>query len=327
MKQILVALFAGLILGLYGSPAKPHVPGPEQYVDGWRYSQVGDKGYLCHESRGCFVGDDTPFGRLYWTGFDQFWQPKMNPDSPRGGDRIMGVYADFLAHTTVIDKTEPQVACDRIAYNELVRLRDSFDPETPAGFEARDEVQTIGPFTGDVYCSYTLTIVDPDGTQITTALIPYFAIPAMIETAINAVCNGTITGWSDGDISVSGYALDEGDVTLTFSGNSVTQQNFGLTVVTVFDVIGSSEPGDVTVIQSGQRQRYAWAVMQNLGLYGSPPNQGEALPSLATLATSPGENPRWPSASLRRALAWQAAIDDGNPMLRTQLERLFNVQR
>lgn len=49
MKQILVALFAGLILGLLTActpPAKPHVPGPEinqQYVDGWRYSQVGDK--------------------------------------------------------------------------------------------------------------------------------------------------------------------------------------------------------------------------------------------------------------------------------------------
>lgn len=96
MKQILVALFAGLILGLLTActpPAKPHIPGPEinqQYVDGWRYSQVGDKGYLCHESRGCFVGDnindycDTPFGRLYWTGFDQFWQPKMNPDYPEG---------------------------------------------------------------------------------------------------------------------------------------------------------------------------------------------------------------------------------------------------
>lgn len=93
MKQILVALFAGLILGLLTActpPAKPHVPGPEQYVDSWRYSQVGDKGYLCHESRGCFVGDnindycDTPFGRLYWTGFDQFWQPKMNPDYPEG---------------------------------------------------------------------------------------------------------------------------------------------------------------------------------------------------------------------------------------------------
>lgn len=240
----------------------------------------------------------------------------------------MGVYTDFLSHTTVVDKTEPQVALDRIAYNELVRLRDSFDPETPAGFEARDEVQTVGQYTDTVTGgNFTLTIVDPDGTQITTANIAHDADAATIETAIDTACNGTITGWSDGDISVSGGDLTAADVKLTFSGNSVTQQNFGLTVATDVDLVGDGELGDVTVNKEGQQQRYAWAVMQNLGLYGSPPNQGEALSSLATLATSPGENPRWPSASLRRALAWQAAIDDGNPTLRTQLERLFNVQR
>jgi hypothetical protein len=240
----------------------------------------------------------------------------------------MGIYADFLTRTTVVDKTEPQVAMDRIAYNELVRLRDQFDPEVPAAFEARDEAQSIAQYTDTVTGgNFTLTITDPDGVKITTANIAHDANAATVESAIDTACNGTIDGWSDGDISVSGGDLTSAAVTLQFSGNSVTQQNFGLTTINDVDLEGAGEPGEVTATKKGQQKRYAWAVMHNLGLYGTPPNQGEALSSLATLATAPGDNPRWPSASLRRAIAWQAAIDDGNPTLRAQLERLFNVQR
>jgi hypothetical protein len=56
------------------------------------------------------------------------------------------------------------------------------------------------------------------------------------------------------------------------------------------------------------------------------PDYGEDLASDVNLWAQPAENPKYPSAALRGVLAEQAAIDDANVTLRTQLKSLFKIQ-
>jgi len=238
----------------------------------------------------------------------------------------MGIYSDFLAHTSVVDVIEPQVGPQRVAYNELVRLRDQNDPEPAPGFDVQNEIQVIEQFSGTVNSgNYTLTIVTPAGTELTTANIAFDANAATIKSAIDTACSG-IAGWTNGDISVNGGPLTSNDVTLIFDGSSVEQQNFGQTIITDIDLGGGGSVGDVSTTQHGQPKRYTWAVMQELGMVSTPPEYGTPWPGNSVLEISPGETSFWPSPALLKALAWQAAIDDDNPALRDQLERLFHIQ-
>jgi len=235
----------------------------------------------------------------------------------------MGVYADFLAHATIVDTVEPQVGPDRITYNEL---QPAFDPTVPEGFDAQDEVQVIAKHSGVVSGgNYTVTVVTPAGTELTTANLAHDANAATIEGAIDTACAG-IPSWTNSDISVSGGPLTANNVILTFDGTSVTNQNFGQTTIADVDLSGGGTVGAVSTTTHGQPKRYAWAVMQNLGLVNLPPDYGEALAVGATLAMNPCDNPHYPSASLRKVLAKQAAIDDNNPTLQGQLENLFHIQ-
>jgi len=235
----------------------------------------------------------------------------------------MGVYADFLAHTTLVDTVEPQVGSDRIVYNELLP---ALDPPVTAEFGALDEVQGVATHSGVVTGgNYTLTVVTPAGVELTTANLAHDAIAATVESGINTACAG-IAGWTNGDISVSGGPLTTDPLVLTFDGAAVTNQNFGQTAIVDVDLSGGGTAGAVSTTTHGQPKRYAWAVMYNLGLFNLPPAYGEALATDATLATNPCDNPHYPSASLRKVLARQAAIDDENLVLQGQLESLFHIQ-
>ena len=93
MKLPTMILVAALLCSCTPSPEVHYnTPTSHQYVDGWRYTVKDGKGYLCREGRGCYAGGEindyceTPFGRLYWTGFKHFWQPQMNPDFPIGNE-------------------------------------------------------------------------------------------------------------------------------------------------------------------------------------------------------------------------------------------------
>jgi hypothetical protein len=241
----------------------------------------------------------------------------------------MGLFADFITNTTVVDKTEPQVGLDRIAYNELVGLQNRVDPTHPPQCEAKDEVQVMTKHVATVSGgNFTVTIVDELGVSHTTANILYNANAATIEGAIDTKMTAdSYAGWTNGDISVALTGdLTANDATVTYDGASVTEKNFGLLVLTDVDLSGGGTVGVPTTTTNGQPIRYAWSLMWALGLYQTPPAYGVALDDQVTLWTSPGENPKWPSASLRRALAAQAAIDDGVPALRDQLEDLFNIK-
>lgn len=242
----------------------------------------------------------------------------------------MGLYADFLTQTIVVDKTEPQVGLDRIAYNELVALQDRVDPSHPTQCEAKDEVQVMTKFSGTVSGgNFTVTIVDELGISHTTANLAYDALAAAIETAIDVKMTADgYASWTNADISVAlAGDLTANSATVTFDGASVTEKNMGQHTTDDVDLSGGGTVDTATTTTNGQPIRYAWSLMWALGLYQTPPLYGVALGDQVTLWTSPGENPRWPSASLRRALAAQAAISDGVPGLRAQLEALFNIQR
>lgn len=351
----------------------------------------------------------------------------------------MGVYSDFISHCTVMDKTEPQVAIDRTAYNELLRLQNELDTAAPSSFSTANEVQVVAKFTGTYSGgNYTLTINPPVEAAVTTANIAYDANAATIESALDTACNGNITGWTDGDISVSGGPLTTNDVTLTFDGGSLSAKNMGQTTIADVDLTDGSanatntittnqgsitftadavgtayngyifeldDTGSVSVTYdepnttftitydggttnhsqietavddamtanvatwpqfecsttngtntvdaadnglntttaggldagalgtpstttTGQPTRYAWSVMYCLGLIAASdmPAYGSALADDVTLWAPPPQNPKYPCAALRGILAEQAAIDDANPTLETQLKALFKIQ-
>lgn len=91
-----------------------------------------------------------------------------------------------------------------------------FAPDTPSTVQTLLQYAT-NPSAGNI----TVTITLADGTSFTTADIAYDAVASTIETAIDAAATGSVTGWTNGDIAVSGGPLTTGNVTLTFSGDSV----------------------------------------------------------------------------------------------------------
>jgi hypothetical protein len=249
-------------------------------------------------------------------------------NEPIGGAPEPGLFADFLEHVIVLDKTAPRVSRDRIAYDELVGLQNRIDPRHPPQCEAKDEVQVLSKFTGSVSSgNYTITIIDELGVGHTTANIAYDADATAIESAIDVKMTAdSYIGWVNGHISVALTGdLTTNDATLTFDGTSVTEKNFGQTIMTNVDLTGGTV-GDTSTVQHGQPIRYTWSIIWALGIYETPPEYGELLSDPAIPWAGPGENPNWPGASLREVLAAQAAIDDGVPDLRYQLEDLFNVQ-
>lgn len=244
----------------------------------------------------------------------------------------MGVHADFITNTTVVDTTEPQDGgIQRSAYNELTQHVAKFDPTRPSGFDAKDEVQVINVFVATVSGgNFTITIVDELGVSHITANILYNANAATIETAIDVKMTAdSYASWTNGDISVALTGdLTANNATLTYDGDSVDEKNMGQVTVADVDLSGGGTVNTTSTTTHGQSIRYPWAVMWAHGMITASdlPAQGEAMAIGASLDVTPASTTaHWPCAALRKALAWQAAIDDGNITLRTQLESLFKV--
>jgi hypothetical protein len=241
----------------------------------------------------------------------------------------MGLYADFIAASTVIDKTDPQHGPPRTAYNELLKHQARLDQPVPTAFGEIDEIQVINAFTATVSGgNFTITIVDELGTSHTTANILWNAAAATIETAIDVKMTAdSYTGWTNGDIAVTLTGnLSANAATLTYSGNSVDAKNMGQATVANVDLSGGGTVNGSSTTTHGQTKRLAWAVMWAHGLIAAPPVQGQLLSPAALQTTREATSAHWPNAALRKALAWQAAIDDNLPALRAQLETLFRVE-
>lgn len=108
--------------------------------------------------------------------------------------------------------------------------------ETTKGVAATtNEVQTIKQFrnapTGG---TYTLSGTNAAGETWTTAGIAYNATAATIESAIDTAATGNISGWTNGDISVAetgSAGISDGNITLTFDGTSVAQEDHEMTII------------------------------------------------------------------------------------------------
>ncbi len=104
---------------------------------------------------------------------------------------------------------------------------------TPGVAATTDEVQEIEQyavnFTGG---TFTLTFNLDGESPFTTAAIAYNANAATVETAIDVAATlAGVTGWTNGDITVSGGPLTAAALVLTFDGASVAQTNQGQTTI------------------------------------------------------------------------------------------------
>jgi hypothetical protein len=114
-----------------------------------------------------------------------------------------------------------------------------------------DEIQTfkqyqVNPAGG----TFTLSGENSAAETWTTAAIAYNATATTIETAIDLAATGQITGWINGDITVSmsgAAGLSDGTVTLTFDGVSVTQENHLDTVINGDSLTGVVATGLSTI--------------------------------------------------------------------------------
>jgi hypothetical protein len=123
---------------------------------------------------------------------------------------------------------------------------------TTPGVDAVDEVQSIATFNGTVNGgNYKLTINVSTDPAFDTGNIAYNSNAAAIEGIIDTAATGNITGWTNGDISVSGGDLTTNPVVLTFDGFSVDGANQVTTIIADVDLTGPGTPGDISTTNEG----------------------------------------------------------------------------
>ena len=94
-----------------------------------------------------------------------------------------------------------------------------FAPDTPSTVQTLLQY-SVNPTTGTITIQVTLA----DETTFTTAAVAYDAVAATIQTAVDTAAAAALASYTAGDIAVTGGPLTTGDVTLTFSGDSVKDQ-------------------------------------------------------------------------------------------------------
>lgn len=224
----------------------------------------------------------------------------------------MGVIADYLAASVVIDHANPIDVLDRRAYRELQAIGAEGDFVLPSACQAADEVQEIGVYSGTVDGgTFTLAFDLASGETFTTAAIAYDADAATIETAIDTAATlAGVEGWTNGDISVTGGDLTSDPVVLTYDGNSVKEQNHGLVVMDDSLLTGGGGAGDIEVTVEGQADRLGYGVLVGLGIVtGTLPAEG-SLPEQLTQGAVVGQ--RRLSAETIRAIALDIAISEAD---------------
>lgn len=237
----------------------------------------------------------------------------------------MGAITAFLAAAKSIDTAAPIHALDRQAYRELKALQAEHDFAIPAAFQAADEVQSIAVYDGTVTGgTFTLTVLLASGESFTTADIAYDADAATIETAIDvAATTASVTGWTNGDISVSGGPMTTDPLVLTYDGDSVAEANHGLIVVDSESLTGGGEAGACSVTTEGQADRPGYAILSMLGIFsGTTPAWG-VVPSSGQVFATPGE--RRLSPDTIKAIALEIAIAEGNESIYTTLVAALGV--
>jgi len=106
-----------------------------------------------------------------------------------------------------------------------------------------DEVQTVAQIAS-TSGNWTMTVTMPNGETFTTASLSFDINAAELETALDtAATTASITGWTNGDISVSGASdINAGDLTMTFDGTSVAKKVIALATTADVDLNDSTPP-------------------------------------------------------------------------------------
>ena len=109
----------------------------------------------------------------------------------------------------------------------------TFTPALGAGTYATDEIQELEEHQGGVDGgTFTLTFTLASAETFTTGAINHDEVAANIQSAIDSAATAEpISGWTNGDIVVTGGPLTTTPVVLTFSGNSVADQNHAQTTI------------------------------------------------------------------------------------------------
>jgi microcystin-dependent protein len=187
---------------------------------------------------------------------------------------------------------------------------DKLDPPTPTAATGtntihllnRDVVETTGG-------TFTLTFNLKSNESFTTAAIAFNANAATIEGAIDTAATlASITDWSNGDIAVTGTDLQNTDISLTFSGASVSGQPHAITVMTDSRTGGTPASTLVTSTSRGSFQRNAWAALLALDVIRAP------IPAFDAIATevAKGQNRTNVPYEIIKAMAVEATFEDDN---------------
>lgn len=228
----------------------------------------------------------------------------------------MGIVSDLLANAKSIvpsSTDENAVGLQRKIVLDLEALVAEGDFAYPAAYQAINEVQSLAEHVPTVSGgTFTLTYLLKNGETFTTAAIVYEASAATIETAVDtAATSASITGWTNGDITVSGGHLNTAPIVSTYDGASVAGLNHPSVTIDGGSLTGGGSAGAVSVTTEGQTTREAWALLNELGLTdGVLPVQGVAAVAY-TPVVDRAENSQLPSVPTLQALADEAAISDG----------------
>lgn len=221
----------------------------------------------------------------------------------------MGVIQDMLDNAQSIRSGEP---VDRYLRSLLTR---QVDPEVPGVAMPSDARHTLTPatMTGG---NFTLTFTLRNGETFTTGNIAFNASAATVETAINEQASGVVTGWTNGDISVTGGPVNGAfDTAFNFTGNSVSEANHPITVLNDVDGTGGSwgtiNKGSSTL--AGQSARYAMGVLIALGVLDDAtfPEQSAPASNSAYAIASEDRYNKFPGDVLT-GLAREMAAEDAN---------------
>lgn len=161
------------------------------------------------------------------------------------------------------------------------------------------EVDVSGGSSG----TFDLTIT-VNGEDIVLSAVAYNVSAATLESAIDTAADGNVTGFTAGDISVSGGTGEANPLVFTFDGGVAV----GATIAMVLDdaLVGGSPVGTAAqtiayVAASGDRPAYA--LLKALGVIsGSAPAFG-VVPTNQFTAPGPGKNPgKYPPQPVIKAL-------------------------
>ena len=118
-------------------------------------------------------------------------------------------------------------------------------------YSAANSVQSLSIDAAIDGGNYTITVTLRNGETFTTGSILYSANAATVEGALDsAATSASITGWTNGDISVSGGDISTAPVVLTFDGASVSGTNHPVAVANDVD-IENATLGTITALSNG----------------------------------------------------------------------------